>query len=176
MEFKTNRLYLRPVSIDDKESIFKYRSDSETNKYQGWIPETIEDVEVFIGKISVEINEPETWFQFVIFEKESDKLIGDIGLHFMDSENKQVEIGCTLNKDYQGKGYAIEALKIILDFLINTLEKHRIVTSIDPENSNSIRLVERLGFRKEAHFVESLFLNGKWVDDIVFALLAREWK
>lgn len=130
MEFKTNRLYLRPVSIDDKESIFKYRSDSETNKYQGWIPETIEDVEVFIGKISVEINEPETWFQFVIFEKESDKLIGDIGLHFMDSENKQVEIGCTLNKDYQGKGYAIEALKIILDFLINTLEKHRIVTSI----------------------------------------------
>ncbi|MFA5433786.1 MAG: GNAT family protein, partial [Candidatus Paceibacterota bacterium] len=146
------------------------------NKYQGWIPETIEDVEVFIGKISVEINEPETWFQFVIFEKESDKLIGDIGLHFMDSENKQVEIGCTLNKDYQGKGYAIEALKIILDFLINTLEKHRIVTSIDPENSNSIRLVERLGFRKEAHFVESLFLNGKWVDDIVFALLAREWK
>ena len=164
------------LSIDDKESIFKYRSDSETNKYQGWIPETIEDVEVFIGKISVEINEPETWFQFVIFEKESDKLIGDIGLHFMDSENKQVEIGCTLNKDYQGKGYAIEALKIILDFLINTLEKHRIVTSIDPENSNSIRLVERLGFRKEAHFVESLFLNGKWVDDIVFALLAREWK
>lgn len=176
MEFKTNRLSIRPVSIDDKESIFKYRSDSETNKYQGWIPETVEDVEVFIGKTSVKINEPETWFQFVIIEKESDKLIGDIGIHFMDAENKQVEIGCTLNKDYQGKGYATEALKAILDYLIHTLEKHRIVTSIDPENSNSIRLVERLGFRKEAHFVESLFLNGKWVDDIVFALLARELK
>jgi len=60
--------------------------------------------------------------------------------------------------------------------LINTLKKHRIVTSIDPLNINSIKLVERLGFRKEAHFIESIYSNGKWVDDVVFALLSREWE
>ena len=160
----------------DKESIFEYRSDSETNKYQGWIPKKIEDVEVFIDKISNEINVPETWFQFVIIEQESDLVIGDIGIHFMDAENKQVEIGCTLNKNYQGKGYATEALKKVVDYLFYDLKKHRVVTSIDPANYNSIRLVQRLGFRKEAHFLESLFLNGRWTDDLVFALLAKEWK
>lgn len=111
----------------------------------------------------------------MIIEQESDTLIGDIGVHFMDSENKQVEVGCTLNKDYQGKGYATESLRTIIDYLIQTLNKHRIITSIDPANSDSIRLVERLGFRKEAHFVESLFFHGKWVDDIVYAILEKEW-
>ena len=176
MEFKTDRLYIRSVSIEDKESVFNYRSDSETNKYQAWIPEKIEDVEAFIGKLSNEINVPETWFQFVIIEPETNTLLGDIGIHFIDSENKQVEIGCTLNKFYQGRGYATESLRKIIDYLISSLKKHRIVTSIDPLNINSVKLVERLGFRKEAHFVESIYINGKWVDDLVFALLAREWK
>jgi len=176
MVLKTDRLYIRPVSKDDKESIFEYRSDSETNKYQGWIPDTIEDVEVFIGKLSNEINIPGTWFQFVIIVQESNTLIGDLGVHFIDAENKQVEVGCTLNKIYHGKGYATESLRKLIDYLINTLKKHRIVTSIDPLNINSIKLVERLGFRKEAHFIESIYSNGKWVDDVVFALLSREWE
>lgn len=55
--------------------------------------------------------------------------------------------------------------------MFNELEKHRIITSIDPENINSIELVKRIGFRKEAHFIESLYINGKWVDDVIFALL-----
>lgn len=176
MDFTTKRLHIRPLSIEDKESVFEYRSDSEANKHQGWIPKNSEDVEVFISKTSSEINVPKTWFQFVIIEQISDKLIGDIGVHFIDSDHKQVEIGCTLNKDYQGNGYATEAMRLIISYLIHTLDKHRIIASIDPENSDSIRLVERLGFRKEAHFVESLYLDGKWVDDLVFALLAKEWK
>ena len=50
MKLKTDRLYIRPVSIEDKELIFEYRSDSETNKYQGWIPTKIEDVDVFMAR------------------------------------------------------------------------------------------------------------------------------
>lgn len=161
MELETDRLHIRPVSIEDIESIFKYRSDSETNKYQGWIPKKIEEVEAFISGISKEINIPETWFQFVIIEQQSNLLIGDLGVHFIDPENKQVEVGCTLDKEYHGKGYATEALRSIIEYLLNTLKKHRIVTSIDPSNLNSIKLVKRLGFRKEAHFVESLFINGE---------------
>lgn len=176
MEFITDRLYIRPLLLEDEAAVFKYRSDSETNKYQSWIPKEIEDVEVFIEKLSDKINVPETWFQFVIFERETDVLIGDIGIHFMDSLNKQVEVGCTLNKEYHGKGYATESLRTIINYLINTLDKHRVIASIDPGNSDSIKLFERLGFRKEAHFVESFFSNGKWQDDLVFALLAREWK
>ncbi len=175
MILETERLLIRPITIDDKNEVFEYRRDKETNKYQGWIPETIEDVEVFIGKISEQINVPETWFQFVIIDKETQKIVGDLGIHFIDSENKQAEIGCTLNKDLQNKGFATESVKKVIDYLFNKLNKHRIFTSIDPDNKNSIRLVERIGFRKEAHFIESLLINGKWVDDLIYALIEKDW-
>lgn len=92
MKLESERLILRPINISDKTEIFAYRSDKETNKYQGWIPKTIGDVESFIDNIAKQINEPETWFQFSIIEKESGKIVGDLGLHFWDIENKQVEI------------------------------------------------------------------------------------
>lgn len=175
MKLETKRLIIRSITLDDKNEIFEYRCDKETNKFQGWIPESIDDVEIFIGKIAKKINEPESWFQFVIIEKETQRIVGDLGIHFFERDNNQVEIGCTLNKDFQNRGYATEALKRIIDYLFKDLKKHRITASIDPDNKNSIRLVERIGFRKEAHFFESLFINGKWVDDAVFALLEKEW-
>jgi RimJ/RimL family protein N-acetyltransferase len=178
MNFYTNRLHIRPVSIEDNKSMFKYRSDSGTNKYLSLIPVSVEDVSDFISRTSNEINIPGTWFQFVIIEQDSDSLIGDIGIHFLerDSENKQAEIGYTLDKNFRGKGYATEALTEIISYLIKHLNKHRIIASIDPANIDSIRLIERLGFRKEAHFVKSLFLHDEWVDDLIYAILAEEWK
>jgi RimJ/RimL family protein N-acetyltransferase len=178
MEFKTERLYIRTVCIEDKDSMFRYRSDADTNKYLSLVPQSVEDIATFISKTSFDINVPGTWFQFVIIEQASNILIGDVGIHFLDtdSENRQVEIGYTLDKDFRGKGYATEALKTIIDYLINSLNKHRIVASIDPVNTASIKLIERLGFRKEGHFIESIFFHGKWVDDLVYAVLAKEWK
>lgn len=175
MILETERLIIKPITIGDKDEIFEYRRDKETNKYQGWIPETIEDVEEFIGNTSKQINVPETWFQLVIVFKETQKIVGDLGIHFIDPENGQAEIGCTLNKDYQNKGFATESVIKVIDYLFKELNKHRIIASIDPENKNSIRLVERIGFRKEAHFVESLFINGKWVDDLMYALIEKDW-
>ena len=178
MIFNTDRLFLRPVNIEDKTSIYKYRSDPETNKYLSSAILTMEDLDDFFRKISSEINVRGTWFQFVIIEQKSNLLIGDIGVHFLESdpENSQVEIGYTLDRNFRGKGYATEALREIIDFLIHRLNKRRIIASIDPANIKSIQLIERLGFRKEAHFIESLFIHGKWVDDVIYAILAREWK
>jgi RimJ/RimL family protein N-acetyltransferase len=173
---ETERLIIRPIQPDDKVDIFEYRSDTETNKYQSWIPKTINDVELFINGISKQIDMPETWFQFVLLKKENQKVIGDLGVHFWDKQNKQVEIGCTLNKYYHNYGYATEAICRIIDFLFIELKKHRIITSIDPDNKSSIRLVERIGFRKEAHFVKSIFVNGIWVDDLIYALIEKDWK
>ena len=176
LNLETERLVIRPIRLEDKVNIFEYRSDTETNKYQSWIPKTINDVEFFINGIAKEINIPETWFQFVIIEKECQKLIGDLGVHFWDKQNKQVEIGCTLNKSFHYNGYATEAVCRIINFLFLELKKHRIITSIDPNNKSSIRLVERVGFRKEAHFVESLFVNETWVDDLIYGLIEKNWE
>ena len=174
MQLNTQRLALRPIEANDKYSILKYRSDAETNKYQGWIPKTLDDVDTFFGKLSAEFNVPDTWFQLAVVEKNYNELIGDIGIHFID--NQQVEIGYTIAKQHQGLGFATEAAKAVINYLFCELKKHRITASIDPENTASVALLEKLGFRKEAHFRESLFLNDKWVDDVIYALLAREWK
>ena len=64
MKLETDRFLIRQISLTDKEVVFEYRADNERNKYQGWIPENVNDVETFIGKVAKQINEPETWFQF----------------------------------------------------------------------------------------------------------------
>jgi RimJ/RimL family protein N-acetyltransferase len=173
MNATTERLVLRPIQDDDKEQIFAYRSDAETNQFQGWIPTSLEDVERFIGKQPAVFNTPDSWFQLVIVEKPRGLIIGDIGIHFIGSE--QFEFGITIHKQYQQHGYATEALRAVINHLFNDLHKHRATASIDPDNHHSIRLVERLGLRKEAHFKESLFFKGRWVDDLVYAVLKKEW-
>jgi RimJ/RimL family protein N-acetyltransferase len=176
MEMNTERLFLRPLKSADAETILHYRSDPIANQYQGWIPKTIDDVHAFIkDRVSPTIDLVGTWYQFVIIKKESDELIGDIGIHFLDADKKQVELGYTLDKNHQGKGYATEALAAIINCLFNELNKCQIETAIDPKNIKSIELVERLGFRKEAHRNENILPNGAWGGDLVYEILKEEW-
>ncbi len=176
VQVSSERLMLRPIRIEDSGLVFAYRSNSMVNQYQGWIPVTIDDVRDFIAnRTSPEINLPGSWFQFVILKNDDNELIGDVGVHFFDSDGFQAELGCTLNSDYQGNGFATEALTGVINFLFTRLNKRRVIASIDPRNLKSIQLFERLGFRKEAHFKQSLFINGEWVDDLIYAVLKDEW-
>ena len=174
ISISTERLNLRSIILSDGESILSYRSSPEVYKYQNWKPKTIEDVEIFIKEsTSSEPNIPGTWHQLSIFIKENNMLIGDIGIHFID--DLQVEIGFALSADYQGKGYATEAVLGVMNYLFYTLKKHRVTASVDPRNIKSISLLNRIKMRKEAHFKKSYWFNGEWVDDIVYAILAEEW-
>lgn len=173
---ETVRIKLRPIKSKDNEQVFNYRSDTETNKYQGFIPKYLNEVDDFISKNPTEFNKPESWFQLVIIEKKSNEIVGDLGIHFIGDDGCQCELGCTLSKKQQGKGFATEAMKITIDYLFNSLNKHRITGSVDPRNIDSIRLLERLNFRREAYFKESLLIDGKWEDDIIYGLLKSEWK
>lgn len=173
MMLQTNRLKLRAVELTDANVLFEYRSDKKTNQFQGFIPTTEEDMLRFLKKVNPVINQAGSWFQFVITLREINHTIGDVGIHFLE-EDHQVEFGITLNKEYQNKGYATETLTCIFDYLFTELNKHRIIASVDPRNTNSIQLLERLNMRKEAHFVKSLFFKDEWVDDVIYALLQSE--
>lgn len=171
----TLRTHIRPAKLEDAQALFDYRSDKLANEYQGWVPESVEDAIEFIEKRPAEFNLPDTWFQLVIIELNSSFMVGDIGVHFNGNQNQQCELGITLRADQQGKGLAAEALKAVINYLFIELDKHRIHVSIDPANSKSILLFERLGFRKEAHLKQS-FWNGKeWTDDLIYAILETEW-
>ena len=63
----------------------------------------------------------------------------------------------------------------LIDYLFKELNKHRIIGSIDPSNIKSINLLEKLGFRREAHFKGSILVNGEWMDDLIYAILKKEW-
>ena len=173
---ETKTLLLRPISALDNEKVFKYRSDYVVNKYQSFIPKNLKEIDQFIAKNPLKFNQPESWFQLVIIEKSTNELVGDLGVHFIGDDGFQCELGCTLSKTHHGKGFATEAMKVTIDYLFNKFKKHRIIGSVDPKNMDSIRLLERLNFRKEAHFKKSLLINGEWVDDVIYAILKSEWK
>jgi RimJ/RimL family protein N-acetyltransferase len=175
MPIETDRLTIRLAEPHDAEAIYSYRCDPIENQYQGWFPASAEEVRDYISHMPATFDRAGICFQFAIITIDENRLIGDMGIIFTNQDNMQAEIGCMLHKDYQGKGYATEALKAMVKYLFSTLNKHRIIASVDPRNRNSIRLIERLRFRKEAHFRESYYLRGEWVDDMVYSLLSREW-
>lgn len=171
----TDRLILRLAVPDDAEAIYAYRSDIIENQYQGWFPGSVEEVREYIKSMPQTMEVVDYCYQFAIFSAGGERLIGDMGIIFTNHNMMQAEIGCTLNKDHQGKGYAMEALEGMVNYLFGKLKKRRIIASIDPRNMASIRLIERLGFRKEAHFRKSYYLRGEWVDDVIYAMLKEEW-
>jgi len=172
----TARLTLRPLRVDDAAAVFRYRSRPEVYRFQRWEPHSVPDVEEVLRSTAENPDRPGTWFQLGIFRRDQEDLIGDCGLHFPQEDSSQVEIGITLAPEHQGIGYAAEALRSVAGYVFDILGKHRVYGSVDPGNEASIRLLERLGMRREAHFVESLWFKGRWSDDIVYGLLAREWR
>lgn len=175
MELLTPRLRLDALREPDAEALFRYRSDPEVSRYQGWRPASIEDALRFIeAQRTAAFDTPDTWFQRAIRLRDADELAGDLGLHFVDEDT--VELGITLAPAHQGRGLAAEALRAMLDLAFGTLHKHRVYGSVDPRNTASIRLLTGLGMRKEAHLIESVRCGDGWADDAIYALLAREWR
>ncbi len=172
-EIRTERLVLRKLELVHKNELLHYRSDKDISKYQGFKPKNILDVEAFIRDNTVEMNVEGTWFQMGIFY--STQIIGDFGIHFLHPDNKQCEIGYTIAKQYHRRGFGMEAVVGVINFLFTDLQKHRLIASVDTENYASIKLLEKVGFRKEAHFRKSVLIENIWKDDIVYALLREDW-
>jgi RimJ/RimL family protein N-acetyltransferase len=176
VDFIVDRLRLREIRLTDAKALLKYRSNPQIYEFQNWKPQTLEEAEGFIcTKIAKEINIPNTWYQLGICSKASNELIGDIGIHFPEYDDSLVEIGYTLSIESQGRGFATEAVSAVIDYIFTKLNKHRITASVDPRNTKSIALLERIGMRKEAHFRKSIWFNGEWTDDVVYAILEEEW-
>jgi RimJ/RimL family protein N-acetyltransferase len=176
-EIQTERLALRDLEANDGPRVFAYHRRPEVARFQSWGTESVDVVQSFIrGLAGTEPGVPGAWYQVGIYLLAGGKLIGDCGFRVAKDDPAQAEIGITLAPEYQGQGYATEAARALLHYLLVTLGKHRVFGSVDPRNVSSLRLLERLGMRKEGHFVESLWFREEWVDDVIFALLAREWK
>ena len=171
----TDRLNLRDLEPADAEFMLLYRSEPEVSRYQSWEPASVDQLRSYFEELAgMDPDTPGAWYQLGIALRSGGELIGDCGIHILDAP-RLAEIGITVAPRFQCRGYATEALRAIVGYLFGKLRKHRISASVDPRNTGSIRLMHRLAFRQEAHLIGSLWFKGQWVDDVVFAMLAREW-
>ncbi len=170
----TERLTLRPMHQSDLPAVFEYRTLPEVSTYLLWRPVVLEDIQTRWAALDPDkFNIPGMWYNFLVYPTGSNVLLGDVGIHFIDEH--QVEIGYVFNPVHQGKGYATEAMRTVVNYLFTVMGKHRITASVDPDNVQSIKLLEKLKMRKEAHFKKSLLMRGQWVDDCIYAVLKEEW-
>lgn len=107
--------------------------------------------------------------------RETGAVIGDCGLHAIRDQPLQMEIGFTLALECQGHGYATEAVGRLVDYVFSALQKHRVVAITDARNVAAVRVLERLGMRREGHFLEHVWFKGSWGDEYLYALLRKEW-
>ena len=81
-----------------------------------------------------------------------------------------------LHPDHQGHGYATEAAEASVELAFGTYRLHRVYGCVEPRNTGSARVLERLGMRKEAHLIENEWGKGEWQSEAIYAILAREWR
>ncbi len=173
-KIKTDNLIIRPFVKSDLIAFTKYRALPSVAKFQSWSNYTYKDALALYEKMNqVPFGTEGNWFQLAIEKKDSPSLAGDLAIHFIDPD--QVEVGFTIAPEFQKKSIAFEALMALLEYCFNKLNKHRVIAITDTRNLASCRLLEKVGMRKEGHFIENRYFKGAWGNEFLFAILRSEW-
>ncbi len=177
MNIIMSRLHIRNLRLDDLDNFHAYRSNPNVTKYQGFnVMDKTEALDFIKNQTEKSFGTPGEWVQYGIVEALNNKLIGDCAIKLEIDDPKIVQIGITINPAYQNKGFAKDALLGIMAWLFDEKKIHRICETVDVENLNSIKLLESVGFRREGHFVENIFFNGKYGSEFQYAMLKKEWE
>ena len=171
---ETDRLIIRNFSPDDWQDLHAYLSDEQVVRYEPYRPFTEEQSREEAARRAGDQN------FLAVCLKENGKLIGN--LYFAEQEFQTFEIGYVFSRAHQGKGYATEAARRLLQHIFEELDAHRVQAYCNPENTASWRLLERLHMRREAHLLENVYFftdekgNPLWLNSYSYAILRREWK
>ena len=177
LSLSTERLHLRNLRLADLDDFHVYRSNPEVTLYQGFDVMNREEARTFIVNMQDKLfGKPGEWVQYAIELKSTGRLIGDCAIKLQDPDPRIAEVGITISHLEQQKGYAKEIFTGILQFLFGEEQLHRVVETVDAENTASIRLLESMGFRQEGYFIENIFFNGKWGSEYQYAMLRKEWE
>ena len=144
----TERLVLRRSRPEDAEAISAYRSDPDVHRYQGWErtdpPSVRAEIEEMSGRLPGELG---GWVQFSVEQRESGRLIGDVGLSRAEGEPGVIKVGYTIAPAFQGRGYAGEAVGALVRYAFESLGADLVRAYSSAENLPSIRVAEKVGMR-----------------------------
>ena len=173
---ETDRLLLRRVNINDVNEVLELRGNPETMKF---IPRPLakskEDALEHIAMIEEKIVN-NIGINWAITLKHNPKLIGIIGHYKIQPENYRAEIGYMVLPEYHGKGFVTEAIKVVVKYGFEHMQLHSIEAIIDPKNKASETVLKKNDFLKEAHILENIFYNGKFLDTVIYSILKRNFK
>ncbi len=174
--FSSPHLIARRFEERDLEALMAMRADPEVAALQSWGDFTPAEGREFLAWVGPRNPGDPGWFQFALEHRDTGSFIGDCGLRVMEADNRLAQVGYTILRAHWNMGYATEALAALLSFAFSTFDLHRIAASVDPRNAASCRVLEKAGFRKEGHFLQSEWFKGEWADDAVYGLLRGEWR
>jgi [ribosomal protein S5]-alanine N-acetyltransferase len=172
---ETENLLLESFMIQDAAELFNIRSDDRVTKYLDKDNhKTIDESKRMIQGI-IKAYEEKTGINWIIRENISSEVVGYIGYWRLIRENVRAEIGYALNPEYWGKGYMSEVFPRIIKFGFTEFGLHSILGNVNPSNEKSIKILEKFGFKKEAHFREDYLYNGKYLDSAIYCLLETDF-
>ena len=176
---RTPRLALRPFTRDDLDAVHTYVSDPDVVRFLYWEVTTDRAaarkmLDAKIGNWS--LTDAGQSLVLAVDLLEDGPLVGEVVLKWVSREHRQGEIGFVVTPAHQGHGYATEAATAMLALAFDELGLHRVIGRCDPRNTASATVLERLGMRREAHFVQNEIFKGEWGDEYVYALLADEFR
>lgn len=175
---QTARLILRPFVATDLDDLFAYHSRPDVAQFLYWNARSRTETEHVIAQRMAPTSLMQDGARIVlaVLLPELNKVIGDVSLTLHSQAHRQGEIGFVFHPDYKGQGYATEATQALLAFGFTTWNLHRICGRCDARNTASYKLMERLGMRREAHFIHNEIFKGEWGDELVYAILQDEWQ
>ena len=175
---ESERLLLRPFAANDLRSLFAIHSRPDVARWLYWEPRTEDEVRAALERkvASATLAADGDSLGFAVVLKATSAVIGDASLFLVSAEHRQGEIGFLLHPDHHGHGYATETGRLLLELAFGEFRLHRVVGRLEPRSTASARVLERLGMRQEAHFVENELVKGEWQSELVYALLEREWR
>ena len=175
---RTPRLVLRPFTPDDLDALLDFHRLPEVTRYLYHEPRNRAEVSVLLqGKIAASVLPADGKALCLAAElAETGQLVGDCTLFWLSQAHQQGEIGFVFHPAFQGRGLATEAAAALLRLGFDGLGLHRIIGRCDGRNRASAGVMEHNGMRREAHLIESEFVKGEWTDELVYAILRREWE
>ena len=166
----TARLKLRSPSFLDVNDLFDLCSDPDASKYADWSPHNNKgETRDYIAWLKRKVSRGS--FTWVIENTEEQKVIGTISITEMDYSGKIATIGYTLAKGYQHKGFATEAVQGLIKYLFDDLFCERVQAKVMVQNTPSIRLLERVGMKKDALLKKGAYCKTTCVDVYLYSII-----
>jgi RimJ/RimL family protein N-acetyltransferase len=175
---RTERLLLRAFVPGDLAAVSAMQTDEDVVRYLEWGPRTSEEIAESLRKkiAATGIHDRGDVLSLAAVLPDTGEVVGDLILHCVSEVDERGEIGFIVSPAHGGKGYATEAARALLRIAFDEVGFRRVVGLVESRNVASTRVLEKLGMRLEAHFVENVFVKGEWQDETIYAILEREWR